>query len=205
MDSATGTICLGDPRVDRHHHIIRNTHSIFPSSWSHALLPSFHRSTQFVWFIMAGFPFISSHPLPTLLKPEPLFLKNSLRMPCEVRRSVDDGLSAFDLHCCTTLWSSELSDSLRCRGRVSVEAVIMRSWRPYMSEFRDWLGGGNPAHLKPVIERVWRYTWRLWSSEFGDAFGGHDRARLDEYFEAVNLEVIVWEWGVTGAETVFIG
>jgi len=58
----------------------------------HALLPSVHRSTKFVRFIMAGYLFISSHPLPTLLESELLFLTNSLRMPCEVRRSVDDGL-----------------------------------------------------------------------------------------------------------------
>ena len=61
----------------------------------YALLLSVHRTTQFVWFIMAGYPFISSHPLPTLLEPEPLLFKNSLQMPCEVRRSDDDGLSAF--------------------------------------------------------------------------------------------------------------
>jgi len=52
MDWATGSIYLGDPRVDRHHLIKqRTTHCIFLSSWSHALLPSFHRSTQFVWFL----------------------------------------------------------------------------------------------------------------------------------------------------------
>ena len=48
IDSVTGSIYSGDPGVDRHHHIKRNLHSIFPSSWSHTLLPSFHRSTQFV-------------------------------------------------------------------------------------------------------------------------------------------------------------
>jgi len=37
MDSATGSIYLESPRVDRHHLNIRNTHSIFPSAWSHAL------------------------------------------------------------------------------------------------------------------------------------------------------------------------
>jgi hypothetical protein len=53
MDSAMGSIYLGDTGADRHHLIIqRNTHSIFPSSWSHALLSSIHRSTQFVWFVM---------------------------------------------------------------------------------------------------------------------------------------------------------
>jgi hypothetical protein len=31
MDSATGSIYCGDPRVDRDHLIIQNTHSIMPS------------------------------------------------------------------------------------------------------------------------------------------------------------------------------
>jgi hypothetical protein len=94
MDSATGSIYLGDPRVDRHHLIIRNTHSIFLSSWSHALLRSIHRSTQFVWFIMAGYTHIF-HPLLTLLELEPLILTYSLQISCEVQRSLHDGLCAF--------------------------------------------------------------------------------------------------------------
>ena len=47
----TGSIYSGDPGVDRHHLTIHNTHSICPSSWFHALLPSFHRSMQFVRFL----------------------------------------------------------------------------------------------------------------------------------------------------------
>jgi len=42
-------------------------------------------------------------------------------------------------------------------------------------------------------------------SEFGDALGDHDSTRLEEYKEAVNLEAVVWEGRVTGAETLFIG
>jgi len=91
MDSVTWSIYLEDPGVDRHRLIIRNTHSILPSPWCRALLPSIHISTQFVWFIMAGYQFISSHPLPTLPEPAQLFLKNSLRMPYEVWRIDDDG------------------------------------------------------------------------------------------------------------------
>jgi hypothetical protein len=91
MDWATGSMHFEDPGVDRHHLIIQNTSSIFPSSWSHAILPSFHRSKQYVWFIVAGIP---SYHL-TILEPEPLLLTNSLWMPCDVLRSVDDGLSAF--------------------------------------------------------------------------------------------------------------
>ena len=49
LDSVTGSRYLGDPRVDQHHLIIRNTHSIIPSSWSQALLLCFQRSMKFVW------------------------------------------------------------------------------------------------------------------------------------------------------------
>ena len=91
----TGSIYLEDPGVDRHHLNIGNTDSMFPSSWSHALMLSFRGSKQFVRFIMTGYPFLSSHPLPTLLELEGLFPMNSLWIPCEVQWSVDVGLSAF--------------------------------------------------------------------------------------------------------------
>jgi hypothetical protein len=111
IESATSWIYLGEPKVDRHHRIIQNTHCICPSPWSGALLPGFQLSTQcvdpdgllpvkhpfmlFVLFIMTRNLFIPCHPLATVLKLERLFLTNSLRIPCELRRSVDDGLSAF--------------------------------------------------------------------------------------------------------------
>jgi hypothetical protein len=94
IDSTTGSIYLEYPRVDIYHLNIHITHCIFPSSWSHAQLPTFRRSTQYVWLIMAGYPFVSSHPVSTLPQLEPLHLTNSLRIPCEVQRSVNDGLSA---------------------------------------------------------------------------------------------------------------
>jgi len=57
-----------------------------------------------------------------------------------------------------------------------LEAVIVRTWRRYSSEFRDTLEGSWRAilqmQLEAVIERVWRCTWRLWLSEFEDALGG---------------------------------
>jgi len=42
---------------------------------SHALLQSIHGCMQCVWFIMTGYPFMSSHLLPTLLWPELLHQK----------------------------------------------------------------------------------------------------------------------------------
>jgi hypothetical protein len=42
-------------------------------------------------------------------------------------------------------------------------------------------------------------------SELSDALGGHDRATTEEYFEAVNLELVDWEGGAPGVETLIIG
>ena len=119
---------LKHPGVDRHL-ITRNTHSIFATSLSHALLPSFLWSSQFVWFIMPGNPFTSSYPLPTILVPELRFLSIFLQMTCDVGRSVDDGLTAYRLMQVTTLWSSKHRDALGVHGQVSLamhlEAMII--------------------------------------------------------------------------------
>jgi len=178
MDSATGSIYLGDSGVDTHHLIIWNTPSIFPRSWSHALLPSIKRSKQFVWFMMAGYTFtISSNPL-LMLEPELLFLTNSLHMPCLVRRSVDAGLSSCQLHCCTTPWSTELRESLQWHNNASWE-----------------------IHLKALIVRFWKRTPRQWVGEFVDAIGrprscklgGSTQARVERHLE----EVIEQDWRCT--------
>jgi hypothetical protein len=52
IDWAMGSIYVGDTGANRNHLIIQqNTHCIFSSPWSHALLFSVHRSTQFAWFV----------------------------------------------------------------------------------------------------------------------------------------------------------
>jgi len=178
----------------------------------------------FVWFIMAGYPCISSHPLPMLLKLEPLFPTNC---PFGYHAMCSGVLMMGCLHRSTTPWSSEHRDALRCCDQASldlpIEAVIERvcrcTWRPWSCK----LGGRNQAsleiHLEAVIERVWRGTSRPWLCELGgsnratfeihsesviervwNAFGGNDRTRLEEYFGAV-----VQQGGATGAETLLIG
>jgi len=52
MNCATGSICSGDPAIDRHHLILWNTESMFLRPWSQLLLPSFHWSTQLLWFVI---------------------------------------------------------------------------------------------------------------------------------------------------------
>jgi len=93
MGWATGSIYPGDPGVDRlsshlvsqlashliissHLIIQRITHSIVPSIWSHSYCPRFRGSTQLLGSSQPR-SIISSHPLPMLLEPEPLFLTNS--------------------------------------------------------------------------------------------------------------------------------
>jgi len=52
-----------------------------------------HRSTQFVQFILSGYPCTSCHDLPTIVKAEPLLLNKSHWMPCTEQQHVDDRLS----------------------------------------------------------------------------------------------------------------
>jgi len=165
MDSARGSTYLWDPGVDRHHLIIQNTHSIFPSSSSHALMPSFV-------------------DLCNLCGSSRTVVKHSyIHAICVVQHG------RGSLH---ILWpSSKLRDALGGRNRASLEihleAVTERGWRciwmPWRSEFRDTHEGcdwaSSEMHWDAVIERGWRCTWRTWSCEFGDALGGHDRANLD--------------------------
>jgi hypothetical protein len=100
VDRVTGSIYSADSGVDRHHLISISSyhtmkiHSIFPNFWSHLLCPSFLGSMQLRGFSMPG-SIISSHPIPTLLEPAPLFFTNIVWMSRDVRRSVDGGLSAF--------------------------------------------------------------------------------------------------------------
>jgi len=123
-------------------------------------------------------------------------------MPCKVRQTADDGLSAIQLHRFTTPLSSERRDTLQLCDQASMEAVIERiwsdTWRMWLSELGDALGACDQVSLKIC-------TGRLWWNELGDALEGYDRAKSEEYLEASNLEAVVWEEGTTGAETLFIG
>jgi len=116
-DSATGSTDLEDPTLDRHRHIIRNTHSIFPSSWSHSLLPSFHISTQFVWFLM--------HSCQAFID------------PCNFCRSSWPGISSYPLTLSTFSSSQNRSFSIiPIRCHMMCGAVLMMGCLP--SSFTVW-------------------------------------------------------------------
>jgi len=107
---------------------------------------------------------------------------------------LEDILDRACLRCTLRLRSSELRDARGGRDRASVkmhlEAMIVRTCRPWSSESGDTLGGRDRAslemHLEAVIKRVWRWTWRPWWNELGDTLGGRDRAGLDQNLEAAD-------------------
>jgi hypothetical protein len=139
MDSATGSIYFGDSGVDRHHVIISNTLNL-SQLWvlctlvellqiqaicvdPYAIFRRVHRSTQFVWFIMGGYPFISVHPLPTLFLLTLIFHRKS-HFGCHARCN---GVSMMGC------LPSSFSLSPHC-DRVNLEmlseALIKRVWWP---------------------------------------------------------------------------
>jgi len=61
-------------------------------------------------------------------------------------------------------------------GDREIEWTQRCTWRPWLSEFRDALGGrdrvNSEMHLEAVIDRVGRYAWRPWSIMTGGVLGG---------------------------------
>jgi len=137
-----GVYILADPGVDRHHLIIWNTHSVFPSSWSHALLPSFPGPTRYVWFLM--------HSSQAFI--DPLHLCGSSWL----------GIPSYPLT--LLLHSSSKNRSFswilfgchaRCRGVLMMGYYSASST---ISPHRDWVN--SEIHSKAMIRQVWRCAWR---------------------------------------------
>jgi len=161
MDSATWSIYLADPRVDRHHLIIQNTRSVFPSSQSHAFLLSIHRSTQFMWLL--------THSCQASID------------PCNLCGSTRLGIPSY----CLTLFLHSSSQNhsfsriplgwhVRCSG------VLMMGCLPSSSTITPHCDRVNSEiHSEAMINHVWRYRWRPAPSEIGDELGGCDRASLE--------------------------
>jgi len=141
----------------------------------HVLLPSIHRSMQFGLFIIARSLLILSHPVPKLLETKQRVLKNVLRMPCEIQRNVDDGMSAFLINHFTASRNSENGNTLGGSNRVRLDTVEGYNW------------ASEKMHSEAVNERIWKMllevvivqTWRPQSCEFGNALGSRDTANLD--------------------------
>jgi len=154
MDPATGCIYLEDLGVDRHHLIVRNTHSILPSPWSHTVLLSFHRSMQFVWFL--------THSCQVCIDPcnlcgsswpgSPSDLLTIFLRSSSQNHSVSRIPFGWHARCGGVLMMSCLlsistvSPHLdRMNTDIHSEAVIEQVWT---------------FHSDAIIEGVWRFTWR---------------------------------------------
>jgi len=138
----TVSINLASSGVDRHHHIIPNTPSIFPSSWSYALLLNFHKSTQLVWF---------------LTDTSAVFID-----PCNLCSSLWPGTSWYTL----TIFLHSSSQNhyfskiafrciVRC-GRMLIMGCLPSS--ATISPHRD--GVNRVMHFEAVVEVICRWTCR---------------------------------------------
>jgi len=156
----TGSIYLDNPGVDRHHCVLQ----YYPLCLSQLLVSCTLAELSYIQAICVvhrgGYPFISSHAPCTLLQTEPLFLRSSVLMPCEVQRIIDYGMSTFLLQHFTMPWS-ELRGALWGCDQVILE-----------------------IHLEAVMEWIWKYTWRPQSCELGDTLRRCDQASLKMHLEA---------------------
>jgi len=163
IDSVTENPYLGDSVVHRHHHIIWNTQSVFPSSWSHALLPSFHRSRQFVSFLRYFYQAFKdpSNLCGSVWLCIPVY--PHILVLCSSSRSGSWGSILFGYYA-------------RC-GR-----VLMMGCRPYSSTISPHRDQRNfEMHSKAVFEWLCRCTLRTWSTELR----GSDHVSLEICLEAV--------------------
>jgi hypothetical protein len=154
MESATGTIYFGDSVVDRHPLITQNTHSIYPSSWSHALLLSFIdpnnvcRSSRTIthrllihslWVVHHGRVSLhilspSSYTPRTALDHElPSYIMQGAAncrcwVACLVTSLFHDTVIKWSWRCTQRRWSSSFGHTLggcnRVRSEMHLEAVI---------------------------------------------------------------------------------
>jgi len=219
MISPTERISFGDPRVDRHHLIICNAHSIFPSTWSYALLLSFHWSVQFVWFLTqvcqafidrcnlcsSSCLGISSYRLTLFLYSSSQNLSFSqVTFKCQARCCWVLMLSNLPTGTCSSLPWDWVNIEMHSERRI--DGVWKHTWQPWLSDISDALGGRHCAnfeiHSEAVIEDVCRIIWnpmivqtsRPSSSKYGDTLSGCNWARLKMQSETIIERAWRYTW-----------
>ena len=82
-------------------------------------------------------------------------------------------------------WLRELRDALGGRNRVNWEMYLVAAIeRVWRCIWRPRLSNSE-MHLEAVIGPVWRCTWRSWSSELRDTLGGRNWASVEMQLEAM--------------------
>jgi len=169
IDSASGSIYLGEPGVVRHHFIIRNTDSSFPRSLPHALSPSIRRSTQSVWLLMHSCEvFIDPPNLCALSWPViPSYYLTLFLHSVSVKRSLSQIPFVYHMRCGRVYIIRCLPSSTALSSRLDwldwrmhSEGVIKWTWRPYLITFGYPLGGSDRVSLEMHMKAVIMWTWR---------------------------------------------
>ena len=107
-----------------------------------------------MWFLTARYPVISSHSLPTLLEPEPLFLPNSLWMPWKVQ------CESCHIFCCInpcspciSMWSLSAVLSVAVRSPWSSHGSCLDSLVMPFGRLFSMSGG----HMTVVRYLIWNF------------------------------------------------
>jgi len=163
-------------------------HYISPSSWSYALLQSFHGSMQFVSFLKHSCQaFINQCNLSSLSWPGNKLYPFTLILHILSNNDFFSGMH-FGCHvecgglliigCPTSSWANCLYQDWM-NFEIHSKAISDHIWRCE-------LGGHVRANMEPKKIEAWTNTWRFWSSEFADMLECHCHAKL----EAINM----WVW-----------
>jgi len=80
--------------------------------------------------------------------------------------------------------------------------VCRYTWRLWLVEFGDALGGHDCVSLEMHLEAMIVWTWRPWSRKFGDPLGRCDRASFGMHLEAVMGGVWRGSWSPWSSEIV---
>jgi len=191
MDLATECLYLGDHGVDRHCLILWNTHSVFPNSWSDTLLQRFHKSTQYVLFLMRSCrAFIEVCNLRGSLLPGSI-------SHLHARNTLSHKLSLDVMWGAAECWWWTVWLIAPSFHRIASEWVWSCTSTQWSRELRDALGGhylvNLEMHLEAMIKQVGRCTLGPWSCRLA----GHARAGSQIHLESVTQwDWSTWRWSI---------
>jgi len=197
MDSATGSIYLGHPGLDRCHLIIWNTHFIYASSWSHALLPSFQRSMRLSGsscthmkrssidaMCVVHHGRVSHHIISPSSYAHRSRTTHSHKFPSETMRGATECSWWAVCHLAPPFHHSLIEWTPSCTRR------------PWWSEYWGHQQACLEIHLEAVIEQVGRSPWWPWLCELG----GRDCASWEIHPKAVIEQVSRCGWRLWSKE-----
>jgi hypothetical protein len=168
------SIHFGGHRVDRHHPVVWNTHSIFPNSYSYTFLWRFHWCAQCVWFLMHScWAIIDAYTVCSSTQPDSVS-HHQVETTLSHRFSLDDMWGAAEVQWWTVWLVALLFDHIMNKRVLSCTSIQR------LSELNNTHGGHYCANIMMHLEAMTVPTGRLCLHRFEDSLGVYnDSARLE--------------------------